>query len=66
MAHVAARSPRPRCSATHGAEQRWIWYSRHGRVRLAKTVSSQVRRRNTFCISWIVSFTAQALGYGPK
>ena len=27
---------------------------------------SQVRRRNTFCSSWMVSLTAQALGYGPK
>jgi hypothetical protein len=51
---------------THGPEQRLIWYSRHGRVRLLKTVSSQVRRRNTFCSSWIDSFTAQAVGYGPK
>ena len=51
---------------THGAVQRWIWYSRHGRERFANTVSSQVRRRNTFCSSWIVSFTAQAPGYGPE
>ena len=52
--------------ATHGPEQRLIWYSRQGRVRLLKTVSSQVRRRNTFCSRWIESFTAQADGYGPK
>ncbi len=57
---------RPRPSPTQGPEQRWIWYSRQGRVRLVNTVSSQVRSRNTFCSSWIVSFTAQALGYGPK
>ena len=37
-----------------------------GRVRLANTVSSQVRSLNTFCISWMDSFTAQALGKGPK
>jgi hypothetical protein len=47
---------------TQGPVQRLIWYSRQGRVRLANTVSSQVRRRNTFCSSWMVSFTAQALG----
>ena len=35
-------------------------------MRLANTVSSQVRSWNTFCSSWIDSFTAQALGYGPK
>ncbi|MCY1511944.1 hypothetical protein D9M68_463860 [compost metagenome] len=51
---------------TQGPLQRLIWYSRQGRVRLAYTVSSQVRRRNTFCSSWIDSFTAHALGYGPK
>ena len=32
------------------------------RARLANTVSSQVRRRNTFCSSRMPSFTAQALG----
>ena len=42
--------------------QRLIWYSRQGRARFANTVSSQVRSRNTFCSSWIDSFTAQALG----
>ena len=52
--------------STQGPEQRWIWYSRQGRVRLLNTVSSQVRSRNTFCSSWIDSFTAQAFGYGPK
>ena len=51
---------------THGPEQRLIWYSRQGRVRLLNTVSSQVRRRKTFCSSCIDSFTAQALGKGPK
>ena len=51
---------------THGPEQRLIWYSRQGRVRLANTVSSQVRSRNTFCSIWIDSLTAHALGYGPK
>jgi hypothetical protein len=34
---------------TQGPVQRRIWYSRQGRERLLKTVSSQVRRRNTFC-----------------
>ncbi len=43
-------------------QARLIWYSRHGRVRLLNTVSSQVRSLNTFCNSRIVSFTAQALG----
>ena len=33
-----------------------------GPAAVPNTVSSQVRRRNTFCISWIVSLTAQALG----
>ncbi|CFP70758.1 Uncharacterised protein [Bordetella pertussis] len=33
---------------------------------MAKTVSSQVRRRNTFCRIWMVSRTAHELGYGPK
>lgn len=51
---------------TQGPEQRLIWNSRQGRVRLANTVSSQVRSRNTFWISWIDSLTAQALGKGPK
>ena len=47
---------------TQGPEQRLIWYSKQGRVRLLKIESSQVRSRNTFCISKIASFTAQALG----
>jgi hypothetical protein len=51
---------------TQGPLQRWIWCSRQGRDRLAKTVSSQVRSRNTFCSTWMLSLTAQALGYGPK
>ncbi len=53
-------------SLTHGALQRPIWCSRHGRVRLAYTLSSQVRSMNTRCSSWIDSLAAQALGNGPK
>ena len=33
---VGARSPPCEMSPTQGAVQRWIWYCRHGRVRLAK------------------------------
>ena len=66
VARRRARSPRRAISPTHGPEQRLIWYSRHGRVRLANTVSSQVRSWNTFCSSWIDSFTAQALGIRPE
>ena len=62
MRHVARIVDRRLMRATHGAVQRLIWYSRHGRLRLANTVSSQVRRRKTFCSSWIDSFTAHALG----
>ena len=51
---------------THGAVQRWIWYSMHGRERLANTVFSQVRNWNTFCSSAMPSRTAPALGKGPK
>ena len=60
------RVARASISSTQGALQRWIWYSRQGRERLANTVSSQVRSRNTFCSSWMLPCTAQALGYGPK
>src|SRR5438445_4469275 len=35
--------------------QRWIWCSRQGRERFSNTVSSQVRRRNTRCRSWMLS-----------
>ena len=51
---------------THGAEQRRIWCSRHGRVRLSNMASEQVRSRNAFW-SWLsVRFTAPALAKGPK
>ena len=47
---------------TQGPEQRRIWYSKQGRERLLNTVSSQVRRRNTFWISSMASRTAHTLG----
>ena len=34
--------------------------------RCSNTVSSQVRRRNTRCSSWMLSRTAEACGNGPK
>ena len=51
---------------TQGAEQRLIWYSRQGRVRLANTVSAQERSRNTRCMAVTVWFTAQAEANGPQ
>ncbi len=33
--------------STHGARQRLIWYSRHGRERLRNTASEHVRSGNT-------------------
>jgi hypothetical protein len=40
--------------------------STQGRERLEKTVSSQVRRRKTFCIRRMLSRTAPAFENGPK
>ena len=57
---------RARYGPTQGAEQRLIWYSRHGRVRLANTVSAQERSRNTRCIAVTVWLTAQAEANGPQ
>ncbi len=51
---------------TQGPVQRSIWYCRQGRERLAKNVSSQGRRRNSFCSSSSVSRAATVLGYGPE
>ena len=51
---------------THGAVQRWIWCSMHGRERLANTVFSQVRSWKTFCSVAMPSRTAPAPGNGPK
>lgn len=50
----------------HGALQRPIWYSRQGRVRLRICVSVQVLIWQTFCIVFIVSFSAVTDGYGPN
>jgi len=51
---------------TQGAEQRLIWYSRQGRVRLSNMLSEQLRSRNAFCNWFSVRFTAPALAKGPK
>ncbi len=51
---------------TQGAEQRLIWCSRQGRLRLANTVSAQERSRNTRCIAVTVWLTAQAEANGPQ
>ena len=48
--------------STQGAVQRSIWYCRHGRVRLRKKLSRQLRTRNTFSTSARVSRTLPALG----
>jgi len=50
---------------THGAEQRLIWYSRHGRSRRAKKLSVQLLSRNSFCCALIVVLTDPALANGP-
>jgi hypothetical protein len=50
--------------STHGAEQRLIWWSRHGRVRLAKKLSVHERSRKTFCSALSVWLTAPALAKG--
>ena len=51
---------------TQGAEQRLIWYSRQGRVRLSNIASEQVRSRNARCSALSVRLTAQAEAKGPK
>ena len=58
----------PSCeiSPVQGAEQRRIWCSMHGRVRLSNTLSEQDLRRNAFCSVSSVRFTAQVLANGPK
>ena len=57
---------RARSGPTQGAEQRLIWCSRHGRVRLSKTLSEHERSRNAFCRVLSVRFTAQARGERPE
>ena len=52
--------------STQGAEQRLIWCSRQGRVRVVNTLSEQERSRNTRCIAVTVWFTAQAEANGPQ
>ncbi len=51
--------------STHGAEQRLIWWSRHGRERLAKKLSVQLRSRNSFCSALSVRVTDPAETNGP-
>ena len=59
---VPARST----SSTHGAGQRLIWYWRHGRRRLASSVSVHVRSWKCLFTRWSVRRAAVAEWYGPK
>ena len=52
-------------SPVQGAEQRLIWNSRQGRVRLSNTASEQERIRNARCSAVMVRFTAQTEANGP-
>ncbi|TWG90144.1 hypothetical protein L599_003400000240 [Luteimonas sp. J16] len=63
---TASAYSRAGASPTQGAEQRPIWYCRHGRERLRNTLSSQLRSLNSLCIMFSVSRTAVTPGYGPK
>ena len=48
-----------------GAEQRFIWYNKHGLVRLAKKESLQLRSKKARCKVFTVRETAPALANGP-
>src|SRR3954465_14029351 len=53
-------------SRVHGPEQRLIWCSRHGRVRLSKNESEHERKRKARCKAVMVRLTAQTEANGPK
>src|SRR5262249_26901699 len=53
-------------SRVQGPEQRLIWYSKHGRVRLSKNPSEQERSRNARCSAVMVRLTAQTEANGPQ
>ena len=50
----------------HGPRHRLIWYSRHGRERLRKTASEQVRSGKTLRMTSMVSRKPSAEPKGPK
>ena len=52
--------------STQGAEQRLIWNSRQGRLRVEKTWSEQERSRKAFSSAVTVRLTAPAEAKGPK
>src|SRR5260370_27767433 len=52
-------------SRVQGPEQRLIWCSRHGRVRLSKNPSEQERSRKARCSAVMVRLTAPTEAHGP-
>ena len=63
--HRALYSASEQIVSTHGARQRWMSYSRHGRARLPVITSLHERMPNSRCVSAIVRRASRAGRNGP-